>query len=369
MKHNDYLLLTPGPLSTSVGVRSALLQDWCTWDDSYHALVQKIRTQLLQLATKQTQHYTTVLMQGSGSFSVESTLTSCINRDRDVLLLLSNGAYGRRMIEMAKKAGIRCMTYEVASTETIDCDAVSALLAQHNEITHVAVVHCETTTGILNPIAKIGELCKMYQCTYIVDGMSSFGGIAFDIAAYGIDYLISSSNKCIQGVPGFGFVLCRRSLLTNCKGNATTVSLDLYAQWEEMEQNNGKWRFTSPTHSVHAFSVALDELIQEGGIEKRQKRYTENQKILSSALQRHGWRSPIEHAHQSPIITSFYYPNENFDFKMFYNYLKENGFVIYPGKIEARDTFRIGTIGDVFPEDIEKLVQIILKYEKDGVKS
>ena len=197
----------------------------------------------------------------------------------------------------------------------------------------------------------------------IVDAMSSFGGVPVDMAKLGIDFMISSANKCIQGVPGFGFILARRSLLERCKGVARSLSLDLYDQWETMEKGHGKWRFTSPTHVVRAFMQALKELDAEGGIAARYARYCENHRTLVEGMRSLGFKTLLPDEEQSPVITSFYYPTENFDFKDFYLKLKAKGFVIYPGKISQADTFRIGNIGDVFPADFVRLIEAVKELQ------
>ena len=189
--------------------------------------------------------------------------------------------------------------------------------------------------------------------------MSSFGGIPLDVYDLGVDFLISSANKCIQGVPGFGFIIARRSELMRCKGVARSLSLDIYDQWETMEKGHGKWRFTSPTHVVRAFKQALEELDAEGGVEARHARYCKNHDTLVSGMRSLGFQTLLPDDVQSPIITSFLYPEEGFNFKDFYGKLKERGFVIYPGKISQADTFRIGNIGDVHPQDFEKLIEAV----------
>lgn len=233
-------------------------------------------------------------------------------------------------------------------------------LAHNADITHVAVVHCETTTGVLNPLKEIAHLVKMYGKKLIVDAMSSFGGVPLNVQELGIDFLISSANKCIQGVPGFGFIIARKSELTHCKGVSRSLSLDIYDQWETMEKGHGKWRFTSPTHVVRAFKQAMDELKAEGGVEARHRRYCENHDVLVGGMRSLGFETLLPDGIQSPVITSFLYPHVvGFDFKGFYAQLKAKGFVIYPGKISQADTFRIGNIGDVYPDDFRRLVEII----------
>lgn len=355
---NPYLLLTPGPLSTSAGVRAALLRDWCTWDDDYNNIVESIRRQIVSLATSQ-RGYTSVLMQGSGTFCVEATLSSVISKDEKVLVL-SNGAYGQRIEEICQRCRINHCVLNFGELHTVDPEVVKQTLLHDTSISHVAVVHCETTTGMLNPIEQIAKVVSQEKRQLILDAMSSFGGIPLDIGKLSIDYLISSANKCIQGVPGFGFVIAKKSKLEKCKGNAQSLSLDLYDQWKTMEEGQGKWRFTSPTHVVRAFAHALDELSDEGGIPARYERYMSNQKKLVKGMQSLGFTPLLPMQDQSPIITAFYNPDSSdFDFKTFYTRLKKQGFVIYPGKVSEAPCFRIGTIGEVFPMDIDRLLTIV----------
>ncbi|MCV3283594.1 2-aminoethylphosphonate--pyruvate transaminase [Aeromonas veronii] len=355
----DYLLLTPGPLSTTTTVRAAMLQDSCTWDADYNqGVVEPIRRELVRLATgpEYQSDYSAVLLQGSGSYVVESVLGSAIGVD-ECLLIINNGAYGARMGEMARCLGLRHHELDCGETTRPEPDAIEAMLARHPEITHLAMVHCETTTGMLNPLEEVAALCQRRGIRLIVDAMSSFGGIPIDMGRLGIEFLISSANKCIQGVPGFGFVIARRAALAACAGRARSVSLDLHAQWQTMEQQGGKWRFTSPTHTVLAFAQALRELDEEGGIEARHQRYGENQRTLVAGMAALGFAPLLPEQWQSPIITAFYSPaHPDYRFADFYQRLKAQGFVIYPGKVSQADCFRIGNIGDVTPERVRDLL-------------
>ena len=355
---NPYILLTPGPLSTTKSVKAAMLQDWCTWDDDYNNIVQEVRSELLTLATD-SDDYTTVLMQGSGTFSVEATLGSTVP-DNGRLLILTNGAYGERIRKIAERLKIDHIVHDSGETAPPNVDLMRNALEKDEFITHIVVVHCETTTGMLNPIDKIASVAKEYDKVLIVDAMSSFAGIPIDVKELGIDFLISSANKCIQGVPGFGFVIARKQKLESCKGYARSLSLDLYDQWQTMKQHHGKWRYTSPTHVVFAFRKALEELKEEGGIKARYQRYQTNQKILVSGMESLGFTCLLKKEYHSPIITSFYNPpSDEYDFMKFYELLKRKGFVIYPGKVSTADTFRIGNIGHVFPEDINRLIHMV----------
>lgn len=365
---NPYLLLTPGPLSTTPSVKAAMLRDWCTWDEDYNSLIQKLRRDLVTIAVSKESSrdlYTSVLMQGSGTFAVESVIGSVLPRDGN-LLVLSNGAYGKRMLEIAKILNIDTTEIAAKETEQIDIEKVEDILkADKNIITHVAIVHCETTTGILNDIASVGKIAKKYGKLFIVDAMSSFGGIPFCVDEVGIDFMISSANKCIQGVPGFGLIIAKKSSLEKCKGFARSLSLDMYSQWKTMEDYGGKWRFTSPTHVVRAFIEAMKELNDEGGVPARFERFKANHDKLVSGMGSLGFKTLLPAELQSPIITSFLYPQDcSFSFKQFYEYAKNAGYVLYPGKISEAETFRIGNIGDVHPEDIDGLLAVVKRFRE-----
>ncbi|CAH0530253.1 2-aminoethylphosphonate--pyruvate transaminase [Vibrio hippocampi] len=353
---NEYLLLTPGPLSTTESVREAMLKDWCTWDDEYNKdIVEVIRHKLTKLATNH-DGYTSVLMQGSGTASVEATIGSALGK-HDKLLVVDNGAYGARMAQIADCLNIANLRIAPGEVQQPDLQQLEDILKTDQAISHVAIVHCETTTGMLNPIEKVATLAKQYGKVVILDAMSSFGGIPMDIGDLQIDFMISSANKCIQGVPGFGFVIAKQTELEKCQGQARSLSLDLYDQWHCMHTNHGKWRFTSPTHTVRAFYQALIELEQEGGISRRHQRYNRNQQTLVDGMISLGFEPLLPTELHSPIITSFYAPQQDeFEFKTFYELLKQQGFVIYPGKVSHADCFRIGNIGDVHPSDIERLI-------------
>ena len=357
----NYKLLTPGPLTTTDTVKKEMLFDHCTWDDDYKKITLSIREKLLNLAHVSEPEYTVVLMQGSGTFGVESVLTSVIGEE-DTLLIAANGAYGERMGDIARHAGIHYLMYEEDYNKIPSAEKIREILAEHPEITHVSMVHSETTSGILNDIASVAKVVKGAGKTFIVDAMSSFGGVDIPVGDLEIDFIISSANKCIQGVPGFSFIICNREKLMESKGKARSLSLDLYDQWETMNKD-GKWRFTSPTHVVLAFAQALKEMEEEGGIVARAKRYEENNRLLIQKMAEMGIRPYIGSERQVPIITTFLYPeHHNFSFQDMYQYIKDRGYAIYPGKVTDADTFRIGNIGEIYKEDIEKLCSIIKEF-------
>ena len=358
---NPYILLTPGPLSTSPTVRAAMLRDWCTWDDDYNlGVVTPLREGLVRLASAtQPEAFTAVLMQGSGSFAVEAMIGS-VMPPAGKLLVLANGEYGNRLGRIAAALKIPHVIHDTGELAPPDLTRLEAALANDAGITHVVCVHNETTTGMLNPLNDIAGIVKLHGRVLLVDSMSAYAGISLDMAELGIDYLVSSANKCLQGVPGFGFVIARKDELAKCQGFARSLSLDLYDQWQAMEKGHGKWRFTSPTHVVRACAQALKELDEEGGVAARHARYTENQRRLVAGMDRLGFRCLLAPELQSPIITAFHSPQHpDYSFLKFYNALKARGFVIYPGKVTNVDSFRIGTIGHVFPEDIDRLITAV----------
>lgn len=361
---NSYKLLTPGPLTTTETVKQEMMVDHCTWDDDYKNITQSIRAKLLELAHVSPEEYTVVLMQGSGTFGVESVISSVVG-PKDKILIATNGAYGERIVDMAKYHKISYIEYPVHYNETPDAKRIEQYLQKDPSITHVAMVHSETTSGILNDIQSVGEVCARYGKTYIVDGMSSFGGVDIPVADWHIDFIISSSNKCIQGVPGFSFIIANREKLAASEGIARSLSLDLYDQWKGMDKD-GKWRFTSPTHVVLAFAKALEELELEGGVLARYERYSSNNRLLIRKLAELGIQSYIDEEHQSPIITTFLYPEDReFSFPEMYRYIKDRGYAIYPGKLTEMDTFRMGNIGEIYEEDILNVYNILKEFFRE----
>jgi len=361
----DRVLFTPGPLTTSQSVKQAMLRDLGSRDHEFLHLVRDIRRALVRLGGASPAEYTTVLMQGSGTFGVEAVVSSAIP-PQGQLLVVVNGAYGRRIVRMAGMLGIRTHLVEGPENRTPDLDAIEARLRDHPGISMLAVVHCETTTGLVNPIAQIGTLAAAFHVQYFVDAMSSFGAIPIYLAQYNIDYLVSSANKCIEGVPGFSFVLARRNALQQTKGYARSLSLDLYEQWVELEDEEGQFRFTPPTHAILAFYQALRELEAEGGLAARAARYEANYRTLIEGMQELGFVEYLAREDQGYIITSFRYPQDaRFDFNEFYDRLHARGYVIYSGKVSDGDCFRIGSIGRIFPSDVKDLLAAIADVLKE----
>ncbi|HKS37079.1 MAG TPA: 2-aminoethylphosphonate--pyruvate transaminase [Verrucomicrobiae bacterium] len=361
----DKLLFTPGPLTTSLSVKQAMLHDAGSWHFEFNAKVKAIREKLLAIAgVSRETGWETILLQGSGTFGVEAVFATSLPPNGKVVVL-ANGAYGERMALMLQHAKIDHVVLRTPEDTPNDPAALEQLLSEDASITHVAIVHCETTTGILNPIEEVGQVTKRHGRLYIVDAMSSFGAIPIDFNATGIDYLISSANKCLEGVPGFSFVIARRSALLACEGYARSLSLNLLDQLKGFEKN-GQFRYTPPTHSVLAFEQALKELDQEGGVPARGARYRTNHDLLVRGMKQMGFRAYLDPAVQSYIITSFLYPEDpGFSYQDFYRRLSEKGFIIYPGKISQADTFRIGSVGRLFESDMRGLLAAIGESTKE----
>ncbi len=356
--YRDKPLFTPGPLSTSYTIKQAMLRDLGSRDFEFITIVKDIRNKLLSLAGINQGEYEAVLMQGSGTFGLESVVSSTIPRDRK-FLVIANGAYGKRIAKMARIHHIDTQVLEYAENELPHLDTINDVLQADQTITNVCVVHCETTTGLINPIEAIGEIVKESQADYFVDAMSSFGAVPIDFQRSGIDYLVSSSNKCIEGVPGFSFIIAKKDRLLSIEGYARSLSLDLLEQWKGLEAN-GQFRFTPPTHAILAFYQALQELEWEGGIEGRAARYRTNYECVVEGMRDLGFKEYLPSDLQGYIITSFLYPEHpRFSFESFYEKLNHKGYVIYPGKVSNADCFRIGNIGRLFQSDMKALLAAI----------
>ena len=359
------LLFTPGPLNTSDAVKRAMLRDAGSRDREFLELVRNIRTELLELAgVSRAKGFEAILLQGSGTYAVESVISSVVPESGKVLFLV-NGAYGQRMAQIAARHKINHEVLRWPESGPVKAEAVLEKVRDDAAITHVAMVHCETSSGVLNPITQLGNELQKVGRVFIVDAMSSFGALPVHLANDGIDFLVSSANKCIQGVPGFAFVLARTRPLKECETRARTLSLDLYHQWRGLE-TNGQFRFTPPTHALLAFAEALRELRDEGGVAGRGRRYAANHKLLLDGMKRFGFVPFLKPEHQSIIITAFHYPGHpKFDFNDFYERLSKEGMIIYPGKLTKTLCFRMGNIGHLFEEDIQALLAAIERVLKE----
>ena len=352
----DPVLLTPGPLTTRPETRAAMNRDWGSRDVAFIELTAAVRRRLLALANAGG-GFTCVPLQGSGTFAVEAQLGTLVPRVGRLLVLVG-GAYGTRMVEMCRRMGRAHSVLETDEAVAPTAADLAARLAAEPAVTDVALVHCETTTGILNPLGDLATVAAGHGRRLHVDAMSSFGGIPIDLARLPLTSLAASANKCLEGAPGVGFVIARTDHLAGCTDNAHAVSLDLHAQWAGLEAN-GQWRFTPPTHILAALDAALDTLDAEGGVAGRFARYWETCRTLVDGMRALGFETLLKDAVQAPIIVTFCAPADPaWDFRTFYDHLAARGFVIYPGKLARRASFRVGCIGAFRAETMARFVEV-----------
>ncbi|UWQ36789.1 2-aminoethylphosphonate--pyruvate transaminase [Leisingera aquaemixtae] len=348
-------LLTPGPLTTSFAVKQAMLRDWGSWDDDFRAMTREIRRRLLALLGAGAEAFDCVPMQGSGSFAVEAMLGSFIPRDGKALVL-ANGAYGQRAAQTLRYLGRAHAVLDKGDYLPPRGAEVAQILAQDPAITHVVAVHCETSSGILNPVAEISEAAYAAGRKLLIDSMSAFGAIGLEPAQIRYEAMVSSANKCIEGVPGFGFVLARKAEIEAAEGNSHSLSLDVHAQWAALE-TTGQWRFTPPTHVAASFLEALRAHEAEGGVAARGARYARNRDVVVAGMRQLGFETLLDSRWLSPIIVTFFCPADpNFEFSRFYDLMKAKGFILYPGKLTVVDSFRIGCIGQMDEHVMRRVV-------------
>src|SRR6266513_4713051 len=299
-------------------------------------------------------------MQGSGTFSVEGAVNTVVPRDGHVLVLI-NGAYGKRLARLTEMMGRRLSVFETADDVPTTAADVARALDADASITHVGLIHCETSTGILNPLPEIADVVAKRGRSLIVDAMSSFGAIPIDAKKIPFDALVAASGKCIEGPPGMGFVFVRRTVLEQCAGRSTSLALDLYDQWVYMERTT-QWRYTPPTHVVAAFDSAISQYLEEGGLPARGARYAHNCRTLIAGMARLGLRSFLPAAIQAPIIVTFYAPDTpHYSFKSFYDAVKAHGYVLYPGKLTTLETLRVGCMGQLGERGIAGAIDAVGK--------
>lgn len=354
---NEAVLLTPGPLTTSTATRNAMLRDWGSWDSAFNALTATVCRDLTAIVGGHDSHLC-VPLQGSGSFAVEAALGTLVPR-RGKVLVANNGAYCQRIARILGYLGRAAVVLDHREDEVADPARIDAALAADPEISHVAQVHCETGTGILNPLPEIAAVVAARGRRLIVDAMSSFGAMPIDLSEMPFEALIAASGKCLEGVPGMGLVIVERAALERAAGNCHSLALDLHDQAAYM-QKTGQWRFTPPTHVVAALRCALDEYAREGGQPARLERYSENCATLISGMRALGLRPFIGAAVQSPIIVTFHAPSDSaYDFSEFYRRVRDKGFILYPGKLTTVDTFRVGCIGAIDAKVMRQAVAAI----------
>ena len=342
----DPYLLTPGPLTTSVRTKQAMLRDWGSWDADFNRITARIRERLLQIAYAAATHEC-VPLQGSGTFAVEAAIGTLVPRSGGHVLVPQNGAYCQRIARICRVLGRRLTTIDYAENAPVRAADIDAALSADPSISHVALVHCETSTGILNPLPEIAQVVARHGKGLIVDAMSSFGALEIDARRVPFDAVVAASGKCLEGPPGMGFILVRREALERAEGNCHSLAMDLYDQWVYMQKTT-QWRFTPPTHVVAAFDSAIEQYLEEGGLAARGARYASNCRTLIEGMGRLGLRSFLPAAIQAPIIVTFHAPETpRYEFKSFYNAVKERGYILYPGKLTSVETFRVGCMGQL----------------------
>ena len=360
---NDPILLTPGPLTTSLATKQAMLRDWGSWDAAFNSMTASLRKDLVDIVGGGSD-YTCVPLQGSGTFSVEAAIGTLVPRDGKVLVP-NNGAYCARIIRICSYLGRAVVELPVPEDQPAIAAMVEAALVADPSITHVAQVHCETGAGVLNDLAGIAQACARRGKSLIVDAMSSFAALPIDVANVPFDALVAASGKCLEGVPGMGFVIVRKTVLEARAGNAHSLAMDLHDQYVYMEKTT-QWRYTPPTHVVAALRAAVDQYRAEGGQPARLSRYTRNCEVLIAGMGRLGFRPFLEPEVQAPIIVTFHAPADPaYDFKTFYAKTRDRGYILYPGKLTQVETFRVGCIGAIDANEMRNVVSAVAAALQD----
>ncbi len=362
MSH-DSVLLTPGPLTTSLRTKLAMLRDWGSWDIEFNEVTARVRRSLLKIVNGEDTHVV-VPLQGSGTFSVEAAIATLVPTSGHILVL-DNGAYCKRAAKLSTLMGRRCTLMPFADDEAVSPSSLREKLAADISITHVVLIHCETGAGVLNPLQAVADVCAEFNKGLIVDAMSSFAALEIDTRRTRFDALVAASGKCLEGVPGMGFVFIRKDILDKCAGQSQSLAMDLYDQHAYMEKT-GQWRFTPPTHVVVALAEAIVQFEEEGGQPARLARYTSNYQTLIQGMAALGFKPFLDPAIQAPIIVTFHAPaHANYEFKRFYDVAKARGFILYPGKLTQVETFRVGCIGAIGPVEMEQAVHAVALALKD----
>ena len=366
--HREAVLLTPGPLTTSLRTKLAMLKDWGSWDSDFIAITARVRQSLLDIVHGHDSHVV-VPLQGSGTFSVEAAVATVVPRDGHVLVL-DNGAYCKRAAKLTHLMGRRTTVVPFAEDAAISPEVLQTHLLADKSITHVVMIHCETGAGVLNPLQAVADVCQAHGKGLIVDAMSSFAALEIDARKVHFDALVAASGKCLEGVPGMGFVFIRKAILPQCEGNNNSLAMDLYDQYIYMEKT-GQWRFTPPTHVLVALNEAIAQFEEEGGQAARLKRYQSNCRTLVDGMAALGFKPFLDPAIQAPIIVTFHAPADpRYQFKTFYDIAKKNGFILYPGKLTQVETFRVGCIGAIGPVEMAQAVHAVaLTLKEMGIAS
>ena len=365
---NEPILLTPGPLTTTLRTKQAMLTDWGSWDDAFKKLTAELCNNLIAIARGEGTH-ACVPLQGSGTFAVEAAIGTLVPKTGKVLVPV-NGAYCRRVVRILQYLGRPHATIEVSEDAYPTPQQIDDALAKDPAITHVAQVHCETGTGILNPLPEIAKVVAKHGKGLIVDAMSSFGAVDIDVRSMPIDALVFASGKCLEGVPGMGLVILRKAVLEKCEGNCHSLAMDLYDQWVYM-QKTGQFRYTPPTHVAAALAEAVRQFIAEGGQPARGARYAKNCNALIDGMTALGFRTFLKREIQAPIIVTFHAPDDaKYNFADFYASVRDKGFILYPGKLTVVETFRVGCIGAIGETEMRAAVDAVARTLKEmGIRN
>jgi 2-aminoethylphosphonate-pyruvate transaminase len=354
------ILLNPGPATTTDSVKQAMVvEDICPREKSFGKLLDTIKEDLVKVVHGGAE-YIAALFTASGTGGLEAAITSAVPKGKKILII-DNGAYGARMVNIASTFGIEVIPYKLAYGDYPVVTHLEKLLIENRDVSHLAVVHHETTTGMLNPIQQICDLCTKHKVDVIVDCMSSYAGIPIDAKKWNAGYIISSSNKCIQGMPGMVFVIFKKQLLKELKNQKRSFYFDLYSQYVGFEKT-GQMQFTPPVQVAYALRQAIDEYFIEGEI-NRWNRYQENWNTLYAGLKNLGFEFLLPESYQSKILLAIIEPSHsNYNFDTMHDYLFQKGYTIYPGKGAKEATFRLSVLGDLHKKDIEGFLIELKNY-------
>jgi 2-aminoethylphosphonate-pyruvate transaminase len=368
IRGNDPILLTPGPLTTSLATKQAMLRDWGSWDAAFNRITASVCRDLVDIVGGGDE-FTCVPLQGSGTFAVEAAIGTLVPRDGRVLVP-NNGAYCARIVRICRYLGRAAVDLPVPEDRPVTAPVVESALAADAAITHVALVHCETGAGILNDLSGIAQVCHRHGKGLIVDAMSSFGALPIDVREIPCAALVAASGKCLEGVPGMGFVIANRGVLEQCAGRSHSLAMDLHDQYVYMQKTT-QWRFTPPTHVVAALRAAIDQYHEEGGQPARLARYTRNCRTLIDGMRALGFLPFLDQDVQAPIIVTFHAPADPaYEFRRFYSAARDRGYILYPGKLTQVETFRVGCIGAIDANEMRNVVAAVAETLKDmGIRS
>jgi len=362
------ILLNPGPTTTTDTVKMALVvPDICPREKEFVHVMADVRNGLLKVVNAD-DDYTCILFAGSGTAAMDAVINSVVPPDKKILII-NNGAYGERMVKIAKAYNMGCVELKFPWTERPDLTKVEKTLEDDSKITHIAIVHHETTTGLLNPLKEMVDIARSRGKTLIADTISSFAGIPIDVRSDHMDFMISTSNKCIQSMAGVSFVLCKKSEIEKtARYPLRSFYLNLYQQYKYFEEH-GEMQFTPPVQVIYALRQAIKEYFEEG-IENRYHRYCHNWKVLTHGLKDLGFRLLLKEEIHSKILTTVIEPDhERYDFDLLHDLLIERGFTIYPGKIHNNNTFRIANMGSIDHKDMEAFLEALANsMDKIGIK-